>query len=110
LLRPNSIDLLSLVDVKQDSATGSWELIHKLVHIDVAVRKDSITAWLKTPDDKEPRQFMSYTGAQDRLSVETDWVKLRNKKVLFLHKHTSKYAISEVTLEPIGKDAGKPTR
>lgn len=199
LMRPNSLDLLSLVDVKQDAETGTWSLkdgvlmlvnpaevsviqlpyepgavynlhlraerlegtgylsvglvasgrqatcmfngwpeaggrsglqlvdgkylpdnptlvtghqlpLRKPTLIDVAVRKDAIMAWVKTPDDKEPRQIVNFTGNHDRLSVEQEWVKLKNKKVLFLHQHTSKFAITEVTLEFVGKDEGKPIR
>jgi hypothetical protein len=74
-------------------------------------RRDSINAWVKGPDDAAKRQVIEYEGPQDRLSVETDWVKgLKNANALFLHQHTSKFAISSLELDPVGRDVGKPVR
>lgn len=93
------------------SVTGQRFPLHKVVQLDVSVRKDSIIAWVKGPDDGEKRQVVNYTGPQDHLSFEKDWVKgIRNEKALFLHLNTAKFAISTFALDPVGRDAGKPAR
>jgi hypothetical protein len=91
--------------------TGQQLLPRKVTHLDLSIRKDSINAWVKGPEDAAKGQVIEYEGPQDRLSVETDWVKgLKNANALFLHQHTSKFAISSLELDPVGRDAGKAAR
>jgi hypothetical protein len=91
--------------------TGRQLPPNKLMQLDLSVRKDSINAWVKGPDEGEHRQIVNYTGPQDRVSIETDYVKgIKNTKALLLHQHTSKFAISAIALDPIGRDGGKASR
>ena len=63
------------------AVTGHQLPLHKVVQLDLAVRNDSIAMWVKSPDERESRRIVSYTGRQDRLSLEKDWVKgIKNTK------------------------------
>ena len=65
----------------------------------------------ETAGEAEKRQIIDYTGAQDRLGIETDFVKgIKNANTLLVHVYTSKFAISSFGLEPVDRDAGKPAR
>jgi hypothetical protein len=94
------------------AVTGQQLPSRKAVHLDIAVRRGSINAWVQPTREADPREVLKYTGPQDGLDIETDFIKgIRNTKALFLHQHGSaKFAVSAVSLDPVGRDAGKPTR
>jgi hypothetical protein len=93
------------------AVTGRQFPPRKAVHLDIAVRRGSINAWVQRPADPDKHEILKYTGPQDGLDIETDFIKgIRNTKALFLHQHTSRFAVSTITLEPVGREPGKRTR
>jgi hypothetical protein len=107
---------LQLIDGKYvldngTAVTGPQLPAGKAVSVDVAVRKDSIAAWVKTADQAEKRQVVDYAGAQDRLGIETDFLKgIKNPNTLFLHIHTSRFVVSSIDFDPVGRSTGKAAR
>lgn len=89
------------------ATTGQQLPPRKAIHLDVAVRRGSINAWVYRPGE-DPLEVLKYTGPQDGLGIETDFIKgMRNSNALFLHQHgTAKFEITAVALNPVGRDAG----